>query len=156
MNMNPIEQLAKPKLCVIAPLYTVPFLSTREYVITSLILFYPIYWYYLKNERNLFQFLSLFSSSWFWDFKTSRPAAKKGSEQLFFLIFSRGCFSGVKPPRQPQFYAVWTWSFEQKTFKTWLFEQKHKRTWFLFLLWRLKFWLIMIREKNSWICSYFK
>ena len=39
---------------------------------------------------------------------------KKGSGQPFFLIFSRGCFSGDKPPRQPQFYAVWTWSFEQK------------------------------------------
>ena len=63
MNMNPIEQLAKPKPCVIAPLYIVSFVSPREYVITSLILFYPIYWYYLKIERNIFQFLSLFSTS---------------------------------------------------------------------------------------------
>ena len=130
--------------------------STSVLLETSLILFYPIYWYYLKMETNLFKFLSLISSSWFWDFKTSRPAAKKDQNNHFFLIFSRGCFSGDKPPRQPPFYAVWTWSFEQKTFETWLFEQKHKRTWFLFLLWRLKFWLIMIREQKAWICSYFK
>ena len=158
INMNPIEQFAKPKLCVIALLYIVLYVSPWEYEMTSIILFYPIYWYSLKIELNLFQFLFLFSGYWFWDFKNSRAAAKKGPIRPFFLIFSRGCFSGVKPPRQPQFCAVWTWSSEQKTFKTWLFEQKQKqkRTWFLNLLGRLKFWLIMIKEQNAWLCSYFK
>ena len=123
MNMNPIEQLAKPKLCVIAPLYTVPFLSTREYVITSLILFYPLYWYYLKNERNLFQFRSLFSSSWFWDFKTSRPAAKKGSEQLFFShIFEELFLGGQAPSTAPILCCVnliiWTENLQNLTIRT--------------------------------------
>ena len=94
---------------------------------TSLILFYPIYWFYLKMETNLIEFLSRISSSWFWDFKISRPAAKKILEQPFFLIFSRGCFSGDKPPRQPYFCAVWTWPFEQKAFKILLFEQKQNQ-----------------------------
>ena len=50
-------------LCYCSSIYIVSFVSPREYVITSLILFYPIYWYYLKIERNIFQFLSLFSTS---------------------------------------------------------------------------------------------
>ena len=123
--------------------------STSVLLETSYILFYQIYRYYLKMERNFFQFLSLISSSWFWEFKTSRPAAKKKDQNnRFFLIFSRGCLSGDKPPRQPQFCALSTWPFGQKAFyldkKTFLFEQKQKQksTWFLNLLRRWKYWLI--------------
>ena len=72
--------------------------STSVLLETSYILFYQIYWYYLKMERNLFQFLSLISSSWFWEFKTSRPAAKKRSEQPFFSDIFEGLFLGGQAP----------------------------------------------------------
>ena len=49
-------------------------------------------------ERNLYKFLFLISSSWFWDFKTSRPAAKKRSEQPFFSDFFEGLFLGGQAP----------------------------------------------------------
>ena len=76
--------------------------STSVLLETSLILFYPIYWYYHKMETNLFEFLSLISSSWFWDFKTSRPAAKKNIRTTIFFWFFRGAVSrGTSPLDSP-------------------------------------------------------
>ena len=95
--------------------------STSVLLETSYILLYQIYWYYLKMERNLFQFLSLISSSWFWEFKTSRPAAKKKSEQPFFSDIFEGLFLGGQAPSTAPILrcvnlAIWTKSllFGQK------------------------------------------
>ena len=123
--------------------------STSVLLDTSYILFYQIYWYYLKMERNLFQFLSLISSSWFWVFKTSRPAAKKKIRKTVFSDIFEGLFLGGQAPSTAPILrcvnlTIWTKSllFGQK--KTFLFEQKQKqkRTWFWNLLGRLKYWLI--------------
>ena len=76
--------------------------STSVLLETSYILFYQIYWCYLKMERNLFQSLSLISSSWFWEFKTSRPAAKKKIRTTVFFWYFRGAVSrGTSPLDSP-------------------------------------------------------
>ena len=124
--------------------------STSVLLETSYILFYQIYWYYLKMERNLFQFLSLIFSSWFWEFKTSRPAAKKKIRTtVFFFWYFRGAVSrGTSPLDSPNSALCQPAHLDKKpsiwTKKTFLFEQKQKqkRTWFLNLLGRLKYWLI--------------
>ena len=97
--------------------------STSVLLETSLILFYPIYWYYLKMETNLFDFLSLISSSWFWDFKTSRPAAKKRSEQPFFSDIFEGLFLGGPAPSTALILccvnlAIWTKNIQNLGIRT--------------------------------------
>ena len=97
--------------------------STLVLLETSYNLFYQIYWYYLKMERNLFQFLSLIFSSWFWEFKTSRPAAKKKIRTTVFSDIFEGLFlRGQAPSTAPILRCVnltiWTKSllFGQKNF----------------------------------------
>ena len=76
--------------------------STSVLLEIPLILFYPIYWHYLKMKTNLFEFFSLISSSWFWDFKSSRPAAKKNIRSTIFFWFFRGAVSrGTSPLDSP-------------------------------------------------------
>ena len=111
--------------------------STSVLLETSYILFYQIYWYYLKMERNLFQFLSLISSSWFWEFKTSRPAAKKRSEQPFFSDIFEGLFLGGQAPSTAPILrcvnlTIWTKSlllWQKKLFHSNKNKNK-RRTWF--------------------------
>ena len=117
---------------------------------TSMIVFCPIYLYYLKMERNLFIFHSLFSSSWFWDFKTSRPAAKKRSEQPFFSDIFEGLFlGGQAPSTAPILCFVNLIILNGKQSKPGYSNKKKKQkgTWFLNLLGRLKFWPIYKKTK---------
>ena len=123
--------------------------STSVLLETSYILFYQIYWYYLKMERNLFQFLSIIFSSWFWEFKTSRPAAKKKVRTTVFFWYFRGAGSrGTSPLDSPNSAMCQPDHLDKKpsiwTKKIFLSEQKQKqkRTRFLNLLGRLKYWLI--------------
>ena len=76
--------------------------STLVLLETSLILFYPIYWYYQKMETNLFEFLSLFSSSWFWYFKKLAVRLRKKYQNNHFFWFFRGAVSrGTSPLDSP-------------------------------------------------------
>ena len=120
--------------------------STSVLLETSLILFYPIYWYHLQMETKLFEFLSLNSSSWFWDLKTSRPAAKKKIRTTIFFWYFRGAVSrGTSPLDSPISVLCESDQLNKKHSKFCYSnknKQKQKRTWFLNLLGRLKYWLI--------------
>ena len=96
--------------------------STSVLLDTSYILFYQIYWYYLKMERNLFQFLSLiFPDSG--SLKLAVRLRKKKSKQPFFSDVFEGLFLGGQAPSTAPILrcvnlTIWTKSllFGQKNF----------------------------------------